>query len=398
MRTHLIRSILRRRGLSLTIVLMLALAIGANTAIYSVAKAVILTPLPFPDPDRVVHLFEGSERDRYQPGRENSFISVRGGTFQDWREQCHSFQSMAAARLSQSTLGKDQPTVVDSLLAGDGFFETLGVQPQLGRYFNAEDYAADGARVVVLSHRLWTERYNSDTSIVGRELVIDGAAQRVIGVMPVGFYASRWSEPQLWIPLRWDPATKNSRVLWGHIVYARLRESVTLGQAQAEMDLVASHIRAAHPDDYDHMSAVVAPVAGYTFGQYERFFLLLLGAVGLVLLIACANVANLMLARSLERARDFAVRAALGASRGAILKLVLGESILLAGFGGVLGVLISPLLIRPALALLPAASRIPRHDQVHLDGGVLLFTLTISILAGLLFGIAPGLRAARGDL
>jgi len=397
MNNVLIRSLARRPSLSLTIVLMLALAIGANTAIYSVAKAVILTPLPFPDPDRVVHIFEGSDQDRYQPGRENSLISVRGGSFQDWREQCHSFESMAAARLSQSILGGEHAIVVDSLLAADGFFATLGVRPELGRYFDSQDYAGD-TRVVVLSHRLWSERYNSDPSVIGRDVTIDGAAQRVIGVMPAGFYPSRWSEPQLWSPLRWDPATKNSRVLWGHIVYARLKPGVTLSEAQAEMDLVSSHIRAAHPQDYDHMKAVIAPVAGYTFGHHEQMFWFLLGAVGLVLLIACANVANLMLARSLERAREFAVRAALGATRGAILKLVLAESIVLAGLGGLLGALISPLLIRPAVALLPAASRIPRLDDVRLDGGVLLFTLAISVLAGLLFGIAPGLRAARGDL
>jgi putative ABC transport system permease protein len=394
----LIRSLARRRGVSLMIVGMLALAIGANTAIYSVVKAVILTPLPFPYPDQVVHLFEGGERDYYVAGRENSFISVRAGTFQDWREQCRSFKSMAAARMGQAILGGDQAAVVDSLSAGDGFFETLAAAPEFGRYFDAGDYAADGARVVVLSHRLWVEHYNADPSIIGRDVTIDGAAQRVIGVMPAGFYPSRWSDPQLWKPLRWNPETKNSRVLWGHIVYARVRDGVALSEAQAEMDLVTSHIRAAHPDDYDRMTALVAPVAGYTFGHQERLFWLLLGAVALVLLIACANIANLMLARSLERSREFSVRAALGASRAAIVRLVLGESLVLAAIGGVLGVVVSPMLIRPTLALLPAASRIPRLDQVRVDNEVLLYTLTLSMLAGLLFGIAPGLQAARGDL
>ena len=398
MLTILTRSLLRRPGLSLMIVTMLALAIGSDTAIYSVAKAVILTPLPFPEPDRVVHLFEGGERDRYQPGRENGFISVRGGTFHDWREQCHSFERIAAARMAQSLLGGDHAIVVDSLLAGDGLFETLGVPPELGRYFNADDYASSGSRVVVLSDRLWREHYGADVSIVGRDIVIDGGATRVIGIMPPGFYPSRWNDPQLWQPLRWDPATKYSRALWGHITYARLKDGVTLEQAQAEMNLVTARIRDQHPEDYDHMSAVVAPVAGYMVGNYERLFWLLLGAVALVLLIACANIANLMLARSLEREREFAVRTALGASRWAILKLVLSESLVLSGMGGVLGALISPLLARFALALLPGASRIPRLDQVHLDGSVLFFTASISILAGLLSGIAPGLRAARGDL
>jgi putative ABC transport system permease protein len=402
MPTYLIRSLFRRPGLSLMIILMLALAIGANTAIYSVARAVVLTPLPFPDPDRVVHVFEGGERDVYQPGGENYLMSVRAATFQDWREQSRSFESIAAGRyvqcLIQSTTGGDRPILADSLLAGDAFFETLGVAPQLGRYFNAEDYAADGPRVVVLSHRLWTEHYTADRSIIGRDILIDGAATRVIGVMPAGFYPSRTVERQLWLPLRWDPATKYNPTAWGLVTYARLKPGVTIEQAQSEMSVVAAHTRAAYPRYYNRGRGVVVPVAGYTFGQHERLFWLLIGAVGLVLLIACANVANLMLARSLERRREFAVRSALGASRGAILKQVLAESMILAGAGGLLGTLLGPLLTRPALALLPAASRIPRLDEVHIDGNVLLFTLLISVVAGLLFGIAPGLRAAGTDL
>ncbi|HYL78583.1 MAG TPA: ABC transporter permease [Bryobacteraceae bacterium] len=401
MPTYLIRSLIRQPGLALMIVTMLALAIGANTAIFSVAKAVVLTPLPFRDPDRVVHIFEGNERDRYQPGGENYFSSVRAAMFQDWREQCRSFENIAAVRtgqsLVQSTPGGDRPVVAESVQSGDGLFETLGVAAQIGRYFNAEDYATGGARVAVLSYQLWNDRFSSDRSIVGRDILIDGAATTVVGVMPSGFYPTRSStEPQLWLPLRWDAATKYSPTLWGHTTYARLKKGVTLEQAQVELDLVAAHTHNLYPQY--HGKGVVVPVAGYTFGQHERLFWLLLGAVGLVLLIACANIANLMLARSLEREREFAVRAALGASRGAILKHVFSESLILSCAGGLLGAILGPILTRPTLVLLPAASRVPRLDQVHIDGMVLVFTLLISVISGLLFGIVPGLRAAQTEL
>jgi putative ABC transport system permease protein len=398
MPSYPIRSLFRRPGLSVMIVTILALAIGANTAIYSVAKAVVLTPLPFRDPDRVVQIFEGGERDRYQPGGENYMSSVRASSFQDWREQCRSFESMAAVRNGGSLIGGDRPIAVASVVAGDGLFETLGTAPQIGRYFNVKDYAADGPRVVVLSHRVWTQHFSADPSIIGRDIPVDGAATRVIGVMPAGFYPTRGAEPEVWLPLRWDPATKYSPTFWGHLPYARLKPGVTLEQAQAELDLVAAHTRRLYPRFYDRDKGVVVPVAGFIFGQPERLFWLLLGAVGLVLLIGCANIANLMLARSFERQREFAVRAALGASRGVIVRLVLTESLILASAGGLLGALLAPMLTQPALALLPAASRIPRLDQVHIDGNVLIFTLLISAIAGLLFGIAPSLRAARGDL
>jgi putative ABC transport system permease protein len=392
------RSLAGRPGIATVILITLALGIGANTAIYSVAQAVIFTPLPFREPDAVVHIFEGSTQDRYQAGRENAFISVRGGTFHDWEQRSQSFERIAASRQKQVVLNADGRAIVaDGVLAGEGLFEIFGVLPLLGRYFTAEDYSGD-SRVVVLSHRLWQEQYNGDASIVGRDILIDNAAHRVIGVMPAGFYPSRWYEPQFWLPLLWDPATKYSRVLWGLIVYGRLKRDVTLPHAQAEMDHVAAQIREEYPADYKNMSAVVAPVAGYTSGHHERLFLLLLWATALVLLIACGNVANLLLARALEREREFAVRAALGASAGALLRQSLAESVTLAGIGGLLGLGIAPLVTKPILALLPASSRIPRIDYVHIDAAVLGFAFLISLGAGVLVGIVPGLRAMHAGL
>jgi len=383
---------------AVTAITILALGIGASTAVYSVAKAAIFAPLPFPSPDRMVLVFEAWLGERFQPGVSN-LITVRPGVYQDWREHSHCFKSMAAVQHTQATImDGDRASVADGLLVDDDFFPTLGVPARLGRYLIPSDYGTNGSRAVVLADRIWRSRYNADRSIVGREITLNGAGYRVVGVMPPGFLPTgSGSDPQFWLPLRWDPATKYSFVLWGNRVYARLNDGVTVAQAQAEMDTVATRMRAARAGDYT-FGVIVAPLDKYLFAQHERMFALLLIAVGLVLLIACANVANLFLARALERRREFAVRSALGASSATILRQVLVESLLTALGGGLLGAALSPLLTRPVLALLPAASAIPRLDQVQVDWRVLSFTLIISMIAGLLFGLAPAIRAAGGDV
>jgi predicted permease len=392
---QLTRSLFHRAGSSTLIILMLAFAIGANTAIYSVAKAVIFAPLPFPRPDRLALIFE-SEGGRFTPGVP--MISVRPGTFQDWHDQSQSFESMAAVQNMRATImDADRASVTDGFRVGEGFFETLGVPARWGRYFTPSDYAPGGGPVVILADRFWRSRYNADPGIIGREIVLNGASNRVVGVMPPGFLPTiSGNDPQYWVPLRWDPATKYSFVVWGFAVYARLKDGVTLAQATAEMEGVTAHMRAAHPNDYG-LRAAIAPLDQYLFASHERLFALLLVAVGLVLLIACANVANLLLARAFERQREFAVRSALGASRVTILRQVLSESLVIALIGGLLGAALSPLLTRPALALLPPGN-LPRLDRVEIDGNVLVFTTLISVLAGLLFGVFPAIRAGRGDL
>jgi predicted permease len=392
-----LRLLRKKLTFSLMAISVLALGIGANTAVYSVAKGVVFAPLPFPKPDRLALIFEADPGERFQPGRRN-LVSVRPGIYQDWHEQLRSFESMAAVHDMRATIMEgEHASVTNGFRVGDGFFETLGVPAQLGRHFSATDYAAGGGPIIVLAHRMWRERYNADPSIIGRDIVVDGAAHQVIGVMPPGFLPTAFgTDPQFFIPLRWEPTTKYSFVLWGYTVYARLKDGLTLAQAQSEIEGVAIHMRDAHPGDYDG-GAIVAPLDGYLFGNHERLFAILLVAVALVLVIACANVANLLLARALERQREFAVRSALGASRVAILRQVLAESLVIAIAGGSLGAALSPLLTRPALLLLPAGN-LPRLDQVRIDTGVLAFTMLISILAGLLFGIVPAIRAGRGDL
>jgi predicted permease len=396
---HAFRHLTKYRTFSAVAVVTLALGIGATTAVYTVAKAVVFAPLPFPHPERVVQLFQGYKNARYEAGGENTgMMTAQNGLFQDWHEQAHSFEHMAASQTRQLLLMTGGRTsVVDSFVVGDGFFETLGVPASLGRHFNAADYAAENIRIVVLADRFWRAEYNADPSIVGRDIVLDGAAHRVVGVMPPGFLPTRWERaPQVWIPLAWDAATKYSRTAWGNRVYARLKAGITLQQAQAEMDGIDTRLRAMYPEE--PANSIVTPLDGYLFGHHERLFDLLLAAVGLVLLIACANVANLFLGRAVERQREFAVRSALGASRVVILRQVLVESLVIAWAGGVAGAALGSLLIRPVVALLPEASRIPRLDQVRLDLGVLLFTMIVSLGCGLLFGIVPAIRAGRSEL
>jgi putative ABC transport system permease protein len=392
------RQMLKQKLFTAVPVLTLALGIGATTAVYSVAKAVVFAPLPFAEPDRVVEIFQGFQNARFEAGSENrGMMSVRNGLYQDWRERCRSFQSMAAQQNRQLILRSgDRTEVVDVFLAGDGYFETLGVPARLGRVLNAGDYAG-GARVVVLADRFWRSEYGADPAVVGREVVLDGAAYRVVGVMPRGFLPTRWErDPNFWLPLHWDAATKYSRTVWGNLVYARLKPGVTREQAQADLDRVDRALRLVYPDE--PADSVVVPFDGYLVGHYQRMFQLLLTAAALLLLIACANVANLLVARTLARRREFALRSALGASRAAIVQQMLAESLAIAAAGGFIGVALSSAFIRPVVSLLPVTSKIPRLDQVRLDGGVLLFTVLVSIGCGLVFGILPALRGSRCDL
>jgi len=393
---YALRTLAKKPGLTAIIVLTLALGIGANTAIFSVVNSVLLKPLPFPEADRLVHIFESNlARDHYTWGSARGFIVVRPGTFFDWKSQARSFENMSAAASFTAMLGGVERA--ESLYGhevDEAFFDTLGVKPELGRTFQRDDFQS-GGRVVILSHQLWQTRLAGDPAIIGKSVTLDNASYTVVGVMPEGFYQVRWGLPLLWRPLLIDPEVKQSRVLWKFVTFARLKPGVTLEQAQQEMDVVGDRIKAAQ---HTNFSAVVVPVSGYMFSQYERLFYILLGSVGLVLLIACANVANLLLARAAEREREFSLRAALGASRARLIRLVLSESMVLSGIGAVLGIGIAFVSIHPIVALLPASARVPRIANTALDLPVLLFTLCVAVLAAVLFGIVPAFRSARPDL
>jgi putative ABC transport system permease protein len=394
-----VRALLNRPLVSAVVVLTFALGIGANAAIFSVVSAVVLRPLPAPDSDRLVHVFENRPRgSRFEWGGDKPYISVRPGTYHDWKEMSESFDRLSCARFREALLFSERALSVDGQSVCDGFFETLGVPPLLGRTFSPQDYEEEGVPVVVLSHALFREQFGADENLVGRDILLDGTATRVVGVMPDGFFPNRWSKPRFWTPLRFSPETRTSRVQWGLVTYGRLKPGVTLERAQEEMHLLEERIGAAHPDDYQNMGAVVAPLSGYLFGHHERLFALLLGAVLLVLSIACANAASLMLAQSRDRAKEWALRAALGATRGRLARQALLESLLLACAGGLAGLVLAVFSVPALLALIPASSRIARIETAAIDLPVLLFTFLLSLLTGSLFGLAPALGAARSDL
>jgi putative ABC transport system permease protein len=391
------RSLLKKPGFTLVVILTLTLGIGANTAIFSVTNAVILKPLPFKDPDRLVNLWEGSRGGRYQRGRDSNFIYVRPGTMNDWRERSQSFESMSGYRWATAMLtGGERAEMVVTHRVADRFFKTLGVGAQVGRVFSIQDYQPSAPPVAVISDALWHERYGADPAVIGRLISIENVTHTVVGVMPPGFYP--FGKPRAWLPYAFTAEDKTNRVSWGWTVIARLKPGVSFDQAQIEMELIGAQMSQAYPEHYHTLGAVLVPMDAELAGSLGRLFSLLLCAVALVLLIACVNVANLLLMRATEREREFAVRAALGAGRWRIMRQLLTESLLLATAGGAAGLLFALAGLRSLLALLPASANVPRLDEVRLDWQAFAFTAAVSLVTGLLFGLVPALRAARPDL
>jgi ABC-type antimicrobial peptide transport system permease subunit len=243
----------------------------------------------------------------------------------------------------------------------------------MGRTLDSGDFQGGNPRAAVISHRLWRDRYGADPAIIGREILVDGVSVPVVGVMPPGFSPDTYSSIDLWIPYSPAAGERTDRTSWSFITLARLKPGVTIEQAAQEMDVVSERIRQAEPQHYRELGAIVIPVAGEIVGPYERLLFTLLGAVGLVLLVACVNVANLMLTRAIERSPELAVRAAMGAGRGRLIRQLLTESLLLAGLGGILGLVIARLSLKPILALLPEERSIPRLNEIQLDWQVLGF-------------------------
>lgn len=387
------RRLRRSPGTSLAIVTTLALGIGANTALFSVVDAVLLRPLPYRQPDRLVALWETV------PGR----FRVAPANYLDWTAQAHSFESMAAFGAAGFTLtGAGEPERVDGAAVSGRYFETLGVVPALGRAFRAGEDAPGAEKVVVLGHELWQRRFGGDPAILGRGLALDGELHTVVGVMPPGLYPT-WASPSgripflrrtqdFWVPLDLGPrmaANRRSHVLG---VVARLREGVTIRAAQQEMAGLAQRLAQEHPATNAGGGALVTSLRSEIVGDVEPALLVLLGAVAAVLLLACANVAGLLLARSAARARELAVRRALGAGRLPLVRLVLSESLLLALLGGVAGAALAALGVEALLRALP--TEIPRAGDVAVDARVLFFALVLSLTASVAAGLLPALQAS----
>jgi len=387
-----IRTLLRAPGMTLLTILILALGIGANTAIFSVLKAVFLQPLPYSQAEELTFVWNRNIRTG---GRGPSCFP----DFLDWREQNQTFEAMGAFGGTNVNLtGGEEPVRIRAAHATAGVFDVLEVSPALGRTFLPEEDLS-GRRVVILSNSLWVEHYDGDQEIVGKTVQIDGGGYTVIGVMPEGFvHPTPWglTDPFLaWIPLRDDPFVER-RNSYSYQVLARLRDGVPLGRAQEDLDRIAIQLEEAYPDTNENNRAWLVPLHFLLYGQAGSMIFLVLLAAGLVLLIACGNIAGFLLARAAGRQTEMAVRASLGAGRGRIVRQLLTESLLLAVAGGATAVLLATWSLGALKALIP--STLPRTTDIRLDSGVLLFALVLALATGVLFGLAPALAASRTRL
>jgi putative ABC transport system permease protein len=379
-----LRTLARTPGFTLAAVLALALGIGATTAIFSVVDAVLLRPLPYAEPDRLAVVLHGG-RDPVAPAN-----------YLDWRREASAFERMGAAEYWQTNLsGGDRPERVLGLHVTADILPLLGVSPLLGRVFAPDEEAAGRDQVVVLGYRIWQRRFGGDPSVVGRTVALDGVPHAVVGVMPRGFeFPPFWATgAELWAPL---PLAKraDNRGARSLRVFARLREDKGLQQARAEMAMITARLEQAYPAS--NRDVVVRGLDDTVVGDVRSALLVLLGAVGFVLLIACANVAHMLLARGAARRKEIALRVALGASRARVVRQLLTESVLLASAGGLVGLGLAAWMIRTIVAL--SRDSIPRLETAGLDPRVLAATLAVSFLTGIAFGLVPALQTSRLDL
>jgi predicted permease len=387
-----LRVLRKSPGFAAAAVLVLALGIGANTAIFSLVNAVLLRPLPLPEPERLMLVWHVPPAKSF-PGVTR--FSVSAANFLDWREQNHSFTGMAAlGRPSMNLTGGTQP---ESLTAGavtGDFFSVAGVSPTIGRVFGEEEDHPGHEKVVVLSYAFWQGHFGSNKNAMGQRLTLDGEPYTVIGVMPPKFDFP--PQAQLWVPMAWTDKQRAVRGDHNDAVIARLRPGVEIKQAQAEMDTISARLQQQYPVDDAGWGAVVVPLREELVGDIRPALLVLLGAVAFVLLIACANVANLTLAKTWGRRKEIAIRTVLGASRGRVLRQVLSETVLLSLAGGVLGVFLARAVISVVLAKF--ADQLPRLWEIGVDAGVLGFTLVVSVLTGIVSGFAPAWRLTKTNL
>lgn len=387
------RSLLKHPGFTVVAVLTLALGIGANTAIFSLVNAVLVKPLPFPDPDRLVMVWENNPSFS-SPGNQHS--EPAPGTYADWKAQQSVFEDMALLNWRPLNLtGDGEPEKIASYGVTANFFSLLGVKPAVGRSFTTEEDKPGATKLAVLSHALWQRRYGGDSSILRREILLNGEKYSVVGVMPAGFQFLQ-GEVGVWVP-----AALTSEQLADHDnhyvdVVARMKPGVTVERAHADLKTITQRIAQDHPEEMEGVSSTVTSLREELAGSVRRPLMLLLGAAGLVLLIACANIASLQLSRAAGRGKEIAVRSALGASRMHIVRQLLAESILLSIAGGALGLLVADWSLALLKQLIPGGMTV--STGLKIDLSVLAFAMLISLLTGIIFGLAPALQASKVDL
>jgi len=386
---YALRALTRTPGFTALAAMTLALGIGANTAIFSVIDTVLLQPLPYHEPDRLV---------RFEEGRVDYRLNISYPNFLDWRARAKAFEDMAIFNsFGRAVVADgDRPEVVAAGTTEARLFRVLGVQPIAGRVFTDDEHKPGAERVAMISHRLWQRRYGADPSVVGRAVNIGGAPATIVGVLPPSFGVS--SRTDVWYPLGpfISPMQMDRGSHPGFMVFARLRDGVEIEAARREMSAIAADLEREYPTTNHRMGVFVIPMADYVLGSARNVLLPLGGAVAFVLLIACANVSNVLLARGLRRARETALRSALGAGRWKLIRLFLAESVAIAIVGGSLGLLLGSWGVRAAHSL-PGFS-LYRASEVAVDGRVLLYTIALSFATVIVFGLAPALQLSRVDL
>jgi putative ABC transport system permease protein len=395
---YAIRSLVKHPSFTAIAVITLALGIGANTAMFSVINAVLLRPLPYQQPERLVTIWEES------PGRGMYQIPVSFANLSDWREQNHTFEQISAYTFTNLNLtGQGEPARLSAIRASANLFPVIGAVPMLGRQFLPEEDKDGANRVVILSHGVWQSRFGSDKGIVGRSVTLNNQGYTIVGVMPssfqfpVGFgYQGKILNESIdvYVPLA-PVADETRRGNYSFFALGRLKPGATIGQARADMTAIESRLEQQYPDGNTGIGINLVPTAEQTVKEIRPALLVLFGAVAFLLLIACANIANLLLARAASRQKEIAIRTALGATRTGVVRLLLIETLILSLAGGFLGLLIAFWGTDALLALTP--DNIPRLNEVGIDARVFGFTLAVSVVTGLLFGLIPAIQASKPD-
>jgi predicted permease len=384
-----LRMLVRNPGFAVVAVIALALGIGANTAIFSVVNGVLLQPLPYHDPDRLVRVYETS------PGFQT--MSVACPNYFDWRDQSRSFSGMAGIRWEDyDVTGGGQPEHLNGKMVSADFFRVMGIRPVLGRDFDPRTDRLGNAPVVLISGGLWSRRFGSNPGVLGSQLRMNGQSYTIVGVVPADFQIEGKADVYTVLE-QWDSFLIRTREMHpGMFVVGRLKSGVSQGQAESEMMAIAARLAEAYPKSNAGHGVSIRPLTSTIVGDVRPTLLVLLGAVGFVLLIACANVANLLLARFAGRQKEIAIRAAIGAGRGRVVRQLLTESVVLALAGGVAGLAIARWGTRAMVAAVPGG--LPRMENIAVDGWVLAFTLGVSLVTGIVFGLAPALQVSTTDL